>query len=194
MAGTAAMIRRAPEQDSTAGVPFDQGFCVEVLTETLWNKGLALDSLLERSRHEGTKRVRTLPKPRRRQKHLTRSERVEVAKRYESGESMSALASAFGCHRSAIRRAVDHFGVERRDWRTRKVDVVKARALYEAGHTAAQIAAAFDVSATAVLNHLRRAGVVVRPRGKVSRPVVAVVAHWCTGGGADGGLDAAPHP
>jgi hypothetical protein len=79
---------------------------------------------------------------------------------------MGALAISFGCHRSAIRRAVDHEGVERRDWRVRKVDVEKARELYEAGQTAAQIAAKFDVSATAVLNHLRSSGVVLRPRGR----------------------------
>lgn len=80
---------------------------------------------------------------------------------------MGSLAIAFGCHRSAIRRAVDHHSVERRDWRTRKVDVERARVRYEAGQTAAQIAEEFGVSAIAVLKHLRRTGVVLRPRGKV---------------------------
>jgi DNA-directed RNA polymerase specialized sigma24 family protein len=126
-------------------------------------------ALLERSRSQRSKRVEASPRVFQRQKHLTRTERAEVAKRYRAGESMGSLAVAFGCHRTAIRRAVDHEGVERRDWRTRKVDVEKARERYESGQTAAQIAAEFGVSATAVLNHLRRAGVVLRPRGKVAR-------------------------
>jgi uncharacterized protein (DUF433 family) len=141
---------------------------LEVLTESLWNRGNALEALLERSASKRLKRVETFPKVFQRQKHLTRGERAEVARRYAAGESMGVLAVAFGCHRSAIRRAVDHEGVERRDWRTRKVDVEQARQRYEAGQTAAQIAAEFGVSATAVLNHLRRAGVVLRPRGKVA--------------------------
>ncbi|GHF17075.1 hypothetical protein GCM10011600_17290 [Pseudolysinimonas yzui] len=142
---------------------------MEVLTETLWNRGPALVGLLERSRRMGVKRVETSPRVVQRQKRLTRRERAEVARRYAAGESMGVLAVVFGCHRSAIRRAVDHEGIERRDWRTRKVDIEKAQERYEAGQTAAQIASEFGVSATAVLNHLRRAGVVLRPRGKVAR-------------------------
>jgi predicted ArsR family transcriptional regulator len=41
--------------------------------------------------------------------------------------------------------------------------------LYESGQTAAQIASELGVSATAVLNHLRGAGVVLRSRGKAPR-------------------------
>jgi hypothetical protein len=145
------------------------GAKLEVLTETLWNKGPALEALLERSRRGGSKRIEAVPRVYQQQHHLTRSERTEVAKRYLAGESMGSLAIAFGCHRSAIRRAIDHHSVERRDWRTRKVDVEKARERYESGQTAALIAEEFGVSATAVLNHLRGAGVALRPRGKFAR-------------------------
>lgn len=141
---------------------------MEVLTETLWNTAPALGGLLERSRRNGPKRDAVSPKVFQRQKHLTRGERAEVARRYAAGESMGALAIVFGCHRSAIRRAVDHEGVERRDWRTRKVDVERARQRYESGQTTAEIAADFGVSTTAVLSHLRRSGVVLRSRGKVA--------------------------
>jgi predicted transcriptional regulator len=82
---------------------------------------------------------------------------------------MSALASSFGCHRDAIRRALKREGVELRSWRTKVEDPARVVVLYESGQTAAQIAAEFGVSATAVLNHLRGAGVVLRPRGKVPR-------------------------
>ena len=92
----------------------------EVLTETLWSNGPALEALLVRSQQPGSRRVEAPSRTYQQQKHLTRSERSEIAKRYEAGESMGSLAVAFGCHRSAIRRAVDHVGVERRDWRARK--------------------------------------------------------------------------
>jgi predicted transcriptional regulator len=81
---------------------------------------------------------------------------------------MGALASSFGCHRDAIRRALKREGVDLRAWRTKVADPARVRELYEAGQTAAQIAVEFGVSATAVLNHLRGAGVVLRPRGKVA--------------------------
>jgi predicted transcriptional regulator len=77
---------------------------------------------------------------------------------------MGALASSFGCHRDAIRRALKREGVDLRAWRTKVADPARVRELYEAGQTAAQIAVEFGVSATAVLNHLRGAGVVLRPR------------------------------
>jgi transposase-like protein len=162
-------------------MPRTSGLQVEVLTETLWNRGPALASLLARSQRKGSKRTETLPKVYQRQNHLTSLERAEVARRYEAGDSMGELAIAFGCHRSAIRRAIDHLGVERRDWRTRKVDVERARERYEAGCTAAQIASDFGVSATAVLSHLRRAGVVRRPRGKP--PTKPPVQGFLRGGG-----------
>jgi hypothetical protein len=82
---------------------------------------------------------------------------------------MGDLATSFGCHRDAIRRCLQKQGVDLRNWRMKVADPARVRELYEAGHTAAQIAAEFDVSATAVLNHLRSAGVVLRPRRKVPR-------------------------
>lgn len=60
-------------------------------------------------------------------------------------------------------------GVELRDWRSKVADPKRVIELYKAGQTAAQIASKFDVSPTAVLNHLRGAGVILRPRGKVAR-------------------------
>lgn len=142
---------------------------MEVLTETLWNKGPALEALLERSQTPGRRRPKTVMRARQYQKRLSDGERVEVARRYEAGESMGELAAAFGCHRSAIKRALEAHDIELRDWRTRLVDVERAKAMYESGSTAAQIAAVLGVSATAVLTHLRSAGVVLRPRGKVAR-------------------------
>jgi uncharacterized protein (DUF433 family) len=103
------------------------------------------------------------------QHHLTRDERAEVARRYVAGENIATLAAAFGCHRDAIRRALSKQGVEVRNWRTKVADPARVIELYEAGQTAAQIAEQFEVSATAVLNHLRGAGVVLRSRGKVPR-------------------------
>lgn len=142
---------------------------MEVLTETLWNKGPALEALLERSRRRGSRRVEKAPRVYQQQKHLTRSERAEAVRRYETGESMADLARSFGCHRDAIRRALNREGAELRNWRTKVADPARVCELYDAGQTAAQIAADLGVSATAVLNHLRNAGVVLRPRGKVPR-------------------------
>lgn len=89
--------------------------------------------------------------------------------RYRAGESMGELAASFGCHRSAIKRALVANDVELRDWRTRLVDIERVRAMYESGETAQRIADELGVSPTAVLHHLRGAGVVLRPRGKVAR-------------------------
>lgn len=82
---------------------------------------------------------------------------------------MAALAVVFGCHRGAIRRTLKREGVEPRNWRVKVADPTRVAELYESGRTAAQIASEFGVSATAVLNHLRDSGVVLRPRGKVPR-------------------------
>lgn len=79
---------------------------------------------------------------------------------------MGSLAAAFGCHRDAIRRALKREGVELRNWRSKVADPDRLRELYEKeGWTAARIAVEFEVSETAVRNHLRGAGVVLRPRG-----------------------------
>jgi len=142
----------------------------EVLAESLWNKRSTLQRLSEAVGALGDGPVSPpVARAYQRQKHLSRDEQAQVAERYLAGENVSELARAFGCHRDAIRRALDRLGVERRDNRTPKVNVEKARQLYESGLTAAQIAAEFGVSPTAVLNHLRSAGVVIRPRGKVAR-------------------------
>ncbi len=82
---------------------------------------------------------------------------------------MGSLAASFGCHRDAILRALGREDVELRDWRLKVADPARVRELYEAGQTAAEIGSEFGVSATAVLSHLRSAGVVLRPRGKVAR-------------------------
>jgi transcriptional regulator with XRE-family HTH domain len=128
---------------------------VEVLTESLWNKCTALEALLERSQRRGSKRQPAVPRVYQRQHHLTRDERAEVARRYVAGENIATLAASFGCHRDAIRRALKREGVELTAWRTRVADPAQVCELYEAGQTAAQIAAALGVSAAAVLNYLR---------------------------------------
>jgi DNA-directed RNA polymerase specialized sigma24 family protein len=142
---------------------------LEALTESLWNKGPALEALLERTERRESKRISEAPRTYQRQKHLARDERAEVARRYVAGETIATLAAAFGCHRDAIRRALMKQNVELRNWRMKVADPARVIELYEEGQTAAQIASEFGVSATAVLNHLRGAGVVLRPRGKVPR-------------------------
>lgn len=107
------------------------------------------------------------PRTRQRQKRMSVAERSEVARRYDAGETIESLAVTFGCHRSSIRRALESQGVALRNWRTKVKDPARMIELYEAGWTAARIADELGVSATAVLNHLRGAGVVLRPRGKV---------------------------
>jgi hypothetical protein len=125
---------------------------LEVLTETLWNSGPVLVSLLERSRRKRSPRAEAVPRVYQRQRRLSSDERVEVARRYISGETMGALASSFDCHRDAIRRALKREGVELRNWRAKVADPARVVEPYEAGQTAAQIAVEFGVSATAVLN------------------------------------------
>lgn len=141
----------------------------EVLTESLWNRGEKLQALLERTQNPGKSRVQTAPRKRQHQKRLTEDERADVARRYIAGETIGALAVAFGCHRDAIRRTLKRDGVELRQWRSKVADPTQILAAYESGQTAAQIATEFGVSATAVLNHLRGAGAVLRPRGKVAQ-------------------------
>lgn len=141
---------------------------VEVLTESLWNRREKLQALLERTQNPSAPRVESAPRARQRQKHLNPEERAEVVRRYEAGESMGELAASFGCHRSAIKRALEADDVVLRDWRTRLVNVDRAVAMYESGETAQRIADELGVSPTAVLNQLRSAGVVLRPKGKVA--------------------------
>ena len=140
-----------------------------MLAEALWNRGSALEALLEWTRKPSAPRSETAPRERQYQERLTPVERADVAARYIAGETMGSLASAFGCHRESIRRVLEREGVELWNWRSKVADVSKVVAMYKSGQTAAQIATELGVSSTSVLNHLRGAGVVLRPRGKAPR-------------------------
>jgi len=106
---------------------------------------------------------RPVPSLRHEQTRLTDSQRSEAARRYEAGESASALAAEFGIDRRTASRIVRSAGAEVR-YRV-DTDVEAARELYEAGRSLASVGEELGISARTVLDMLRRAGIRTRAAG-----------------------------
>lgn len=104
---------------------------------------------------------------------------------YQAGDSLSQIAKRYHTTRQTVRnyffKALDievrprggannpgGHGLNRRRF---DPHVPRAVAMYAEGHSCAQIAAHFGFEATAVIRHLRRAGVVLRPRGGNNNPM-----------------------
>ena len=116
---------------------------------------------------QGRDRVshRPVPSLRQEQTRLTDSQRSEVARRYEAGESANALAAEFGVHRTTIVNALRSAGVEARYRIMADDDVDEARRLYESGLSLVEVGNRFGVAARTVLNAFGRAEVPTRPVG-----------------------------
>ncbi len=116
---------------------------------------------------QGRDRVshRPVPSLRQQQTRLTDSQRSEVVRRYEAGESASALAREFGVHRTTVFRALRAGGVDVRYGILTHDDVDEARALYQSGVSLAAVGERLGVAAGTVLNAFRKAGVPTRQIG-----------------------------
>ena len=114
---------------------------------------------------QGRDRVshRPVPSLRQKQTRLTESQRSELVRRHEGGESANALAREFGIHRRTAARIIRAGGGELR-YRV-AVDAQVACELYEGGLSLAQVGEELGVSAGFVLNLFRRAGVPTREVG-----------------------------
>ncbi len=114
---------------------------------------------------EGRDRVshRPVPSLRQKQTRLTDSQRSEVLRRYEAGESANALAVEFEIDRRTATRIIRAAGDEVRC--RVEVDVDVARELHEAGHSLVAVGEQQGVSAGTIRNLLRRAGVRTRAVG-----------------------------
>lgn len=101
---------------------------------------------------------------------------ADVVRRYESGETIDQLASAFGVSSSPVRKAIVDAGVPFRTKaaRARALDAAQAEGVvdrYRNGETIDELAAAFDVSSTAVRTALTAADASIRPRSHKPIPL-----------------------
>lgn len=84
--------------------------------------------------------------------------------RYQAGEKIVDLARAYKVDRSTVIRKLRKAGVPKYAGWTDKV-TEEARALYEAGHSLADISQLLGWPPTTIGRHLKAAGVELRPRG-----------------------------
>lgn len=108
---------------------------------------------------------RSVRSPRQKQTRLSDSQRSEIIERYWAGESVNALASAFGVHRTTIVRHFDDAGVSTRYRILSEADVAKAAILYEQGWSLTRVGEHFGIAARTVQNAFRAAGIPTRPPG-----------------------------
>lgn len=102
---------------------------------------------------------------RQRHRRLRPEEQAEVVARYQAGESVYALADAFGIRRQTISATLDRNGVRRRYNLLCDSDLQRARALYESGLSLVDVGTALGVSSKTVLNGFRAAGIETRAVG-----------------------------
>src|SRR4051794_4755684 len=90
---------------------------------------------------------RPVPSVRQKQTRLTDSQRSEVVRRYQAGESANSLAPQFGVHASTLVRHLRRAGIDV-DWGViDRIDTEAAARLYASGLSLAQVGAALGVSA-----------------------------------------------
>src|SRR5262249_37792842 len=95
---------------------------------------------------------RPIPSLRQKQTRLVNSDRNEVLKRYQAGETANALAEAFDVNRATIFAILQRAGIKGRYGLLTDRDVLAATELYESGRSLASIARYFEVSDRTVLN------------------------------------------
>ncbi len=88
----------------------------------------------------------------------------ELIAAYLDGERIEDLASQYGVHRSTVMAKLRRAGVPRYSGWTEEI-TKEARDLYEAGLTITEISERMGRARTTIGNHLRAAGVEMRPRG-----------------------------
>jgi hypothetical protein len=95
---------------------------------------------------------------------------MEIARRYESGESTTELGTAFGARGAVIGKILKRRGVQMRSTQKftpeEQADIV---ARYEAGESTTSLGAAYGVKHPTIANALRRAGVTLRDRAELAR-------------------------
>lgn len=109
---------------------------------------------------------RPVPSPRRMSPRLTESQRSELVRRYQSGESADALAPEFGVHLRTILTHLRRAGIDPA-WGgvIDRLDLDKATRLYASGLSLAKVGEVLGVSAGTVRNAFLRAGLSTRGRG-----------------------------
>jgi DNA invertase Pin-like site-specific DNA recombinase len=106
---------------------------------------------------------RPVPSLRQKQTRLTDSQRSDLVRRYQAGESSNALACEFGVDRRTATRIIRTTGADVRYRVDADVDV--ARELYESGLSLARVGEQLGISARTVLNRFQRDGVPTREVG-----------------------------
>lgn len=104
-------------------------------------------------------------KPRQRQRRLRAAEQAELAERYQSGETVNALAEAFDITRQTVSKILDRHDVPRRYRLLADADIREASQLYEEGLSLAAIGERLGISARTVLSAFRKVGFGTRPVG-----------------------------
>jgi DNA-binding transcriptional regulator LsrR (DeoR family) len=92
---------------------------------------------------------------------------ADLIARYESGETVKALAREHGMHHQTVRRLLVAAGVEMRcKQRLSDDDLVEIRRAYQAGATTTELGDQLGVSATAIQRALKRMGIPRRPAAR----------------------------
>ena len=99
-------------------------------------------------------------------RRLRKNESIEIARLFQSGATITALARKYNVHRYTIQVHLNKNGVESLSSPANLTDsdVQAAARLYESGQSLVTVAEQFQVSAETIATHLRRAGVQIRRR------------------------------
>jgi len=104
--------------------------------------------------------------PAKSQTRLSPERRAQLVIDYEAGMPVSAIASMHRVHRGSIPKLVLSAGGSLRVPGLNEDERVRAKELYEAGHTLEEVGRMLGVDAKTVRNALVKSGCVIRPRGR----------------------------
>ena len=108
--------------------------------------------------------IASAPHDRRPARRLGTGEAEEIVSLYRGGETIVSLAARFRVDRSTVMRQLRKAGVPKyAGWTDNVTD--DARALYEAGHSLADISQLLGWPPTTIGRHLKAVGVEMRPKG-----------------------------
>jgi hypothetical protein len=105
-----------------------------------------------------------VPAVRQLQRRLSAAEMVEIARAYQGGMDIPAIAARFGVHRTTISHSLHSLAIPIRRKGLRATEVAEAARLYADGWSTTRLGERYGCSHTSVRRVLLAAGVSMRPR------------------------------